>query len=59
MRAEKQLQSMAMSPATLVYVVLRKTMGEKLTRDLSSVAKDMISKIDLDHDGMLIKDEMR
>ena len=50
---------MAMTPTTLVYMALRNTMGSKLTHDLSSVVKDMISKIDLNHDGMLKKDELR
>ena len=50
---------MAMAPTTLAYMALRQNMGAKLTGDLSSVVTDMFSKIDLDHHGILERDEIR
>ena len=50
---------LAMSPTTLAYMALRDTMGAKLTGDLSTVVTDMFSKIDLDNNGVLERDEMR
>ena len=48
-----------MSPTILAYVAMRQIMGAKLTGELSSVVTDMFSKIDLDHHGMLERDEIR
>ena len=50
---------MAMSPTTLTYMALRGTMGIKLADGLSSVATDIFSKIDVDNDGILKRDEIR
>ena len=50
---------MSMSPTTLAYMALRQNMGAKLTGDMSSLVTDMFSKIDLDHNGILERDEMR
>ena len=50
---------MAMAPTTLAYMALRQNMGAKLTGDLSSVVTDMFSKIDLDNNGTLERNEMR
>ena len=48
-----------MSPTTLAYTALRQIMGAKLTGELSSVVTDMFSKIDLDNNGILERDEIR
>ena len=48
-----------MSPTTLAYVALRENMGAKLSGDISSLVTDMFSKIDLDNNGILERDEMR
>ena len=60
-RAEKRFKKLATTPTTLAYMALRDTMGSKLklTGGLSSVVKDMFSKIDLDNNGILERDEIR
>ena len=60
-RAEKRFKNLATTPTTLAYMALRDTMGSKLKLNggLSTVVKDMFSKIDLDNNGVLERDEIR
>ena len=48
-----------MSPTILAYMGMRQIMGAKLSGDTSSLVTDMFSKIDLDHLGILERDEIR
>ena len=60
-RAEKRFKKLATTPTTLAYMALRDTMGSKLKLKggLSTIVKDMFSKIDLDNNGVLERDEIR
>ena len=48
-----------MSPTILAYMGMRQIMGAKLSGNTSSLVTDMFSKIDLDHHGILERDEIR